>query len=84
MKTEMESRRGSSAEVVGTAVEDFIDKLEVSRRLGTRPRTVDSWMRRGLLPYYKLGKAVRFKWSEVEVHLSHECRVCRERTKAGL
>jgi excisionase family DNA binding protein len=84
MNTEMASRFAASGGSGAAGVEDFIDKLEVSRRLGTRPRTVDAWMRRGLLPYYKLGKAVRFKWSEVEVHLSHQCRVCRELTKAGL
>ena len=74
--------KGSGGAAEG--VETFIDKQEVSKRLRMRPRTVDAWMRRGLLPYYKLGRVVRFKWSEVEVHLSKRCRVCRELTKAGL
>ena len=42
-----------------------------------RPRTIDDWMKRGLLPYYKVGRSVRFKWSEVEAHLAADCRVCR-------
>jgi excisionase family DNA binding protein len=42
-----------------------------------RPRTVDDWMKRGLLPYYKVGHAVRFKWSEVEAHLAQTCRVVK-------
>jgi len=84
MKTDLGSESGSGAEAVSGAVEDFIDKLEVSRRLRMRPRTVDAWMRRGLLPYYKLGRVVRFKWSEVDAHLVKQCHVCREVTKAGL
>ena len=59
------------------AFEPFISKPEVARRLGKRVRTVDNWMQRGLLPYYKIGRSVGFKWSEVEVHLRQLCRVCR-------
>jgi len=58
------------------AVERFIDKHEVSRRLMTSVRTVEYWMRDGRLPYYKLGVLVRFKWSEVEQHLGRHCRIC--------
>ena len=58
-------------------VESFIDKAEVGKRLAMKPRTIDDWMKRGLLPFYKMGRAVRFKWSEVEAHLSANCRVCR-------
>ena len=57
--------------------EPFITKPEVARRLGKRVRTVDNWMQQGLLPYYKIGRSVSFKWSEVERHLEHVCRVCR-------
>ncbi len=57
--------------------EPFVNKAEVGQRLGMRPRTIDEWMTRGLLPYYKLGRSVRFKWSEVERHLGQTCRVCR-------
>jgi len=61
------------------AVEPFIDKREVARRLNKTVRTADNWMRRGLLPYYKIGRSVSFKWSEVEAHLGETCRVCRRR-----
>lgn len=62
---------------VSAPVEPFIDKPEVGKRLAMRPRTVDDWMKRGLLPYYKVGRSVRFKWSEIETHLGQTCRVCR-------
>ena len=59
------------------AAEPFIDKAEVAKRLGLKLRTVDDWMRRGLLPYYKPGQLVRFRWSEIQAHLGESCRVVR-------
>jgi excisionase family DNA binding protein len=64
------------AEVRCTQDEPFITKVEVAKRLNKKSRTVDNWMQRGLLPYYKIGRSVAFKWSEVETHLSQTCRVC--------
>jgi excisionase family DNA binding protein len=57
--------------------EGFIEKPEVARRLNKTIRTVDNWMTRGILPYYKMGRSVSFRWSEVEAHLAQTCRVCR-------
>ena len=69
-------RDGKSGQPV-TPAESFIDKPEVSRRTLKTIRTIDNWMRAGLLPYYKIGRSVVFKWSEVEAHLAQNCRVCR-------
>ena len=60
----------------GPVAEPFIMKPEVARRLNKKVRTVEAWMRQGLLPYYKIGHSVSFKWSEVEQHLKLLCRVC--------
>ena len=60
----------------GAVAESYIDKREVGRRLQAGMRTIDTWMRLGFLPYYKVGNSVRFKWSEVEQHLGQHCRVC--------
>jgi excisionase family DNA binding protein len=57
--------------------EGFIDKTAVARRLNKTIRTVDNWMKRGLLPYYKIGRSVSFKWSDVETQLKANCRVSR-------
>jgi excisionase family DNA binding protein len=57
--------------------EPFINKEELARRLGKTLRTVDNWMSKGLLPYFKIGRSVAFKWSDVEAHLAQTCRVCR-------
>jgi hypothetical protein len=60
-----------------TQVEPFIDKVETSRRLDCGVRTLDSWMKRGLVPYYKISKRVMFRWSEVVVALQAKCHVNR-------
>ena len=57
--------------------EEFIDKVETARRLGCGLRTLDSWMKRGLVPFYKVSKRVMFRWSEVVVALQARCHVNR-------
>jgi len=41
--------------------------------LGKTARTVEQWMRRGIIPYLKIGKGRRatvlFKWPDIESHL---------------
>ena len=59
--------------------EGFINKVEVARRLRKQVRTVDNWMKRGILPYYKIGRSVAFKWSEIEIALARTCRIYRGR-----
>ena len=59
------------------AVEPFIKKPEVAKRLGRTVRTVDAMMRRGQIPYYKFGYSVAFRWSEITNHLAQTCRICR-------
>lgn len=62
---------------VPAPAEPYITKNEVARRLGKTLRTVDNWMKRGILPYYKIGRSVVFKWSDVEATLAQTCRVVR-------
>lgn len=59
----------------GHVLEPFIDKPEVARRLNKEIRTIDNWMQRGLIPYYKISRSVSFKRSEVEASLRARCRV---------
>jgi excisionase family DNA binding protein len=49
--------------------EGFIGKVEVARRIGKTVRTVDEWMKRGILPYYKPDRSVLFRWADVEQHI---------------
>lgn len=68
------ARHGNGWPAVAGA-EEYIDKREVARRLGKTVRTVDGWMSRGILPYYKIGRSVQFRWSEVQDHLAQTSRV---------
>lgn len=56
--------------------EPYINKQELAKRMNKKLRTVDNWMRRGLIPYYKVGRSVLFKWSEVDAHFGRTCRLC--------
>ena len=55
--------------------EGYIDKRELARRLGRTVRSVDTYMALGIVPFYKLGRTVAFKWSEVDAHIMAHYRV---------
>jgi excisionase family DNA binding protein len=48
-----------------SADEILLDKPGIARRLNKSVRTVDSWMKRGRLPYMKFGRSVLFRWGAV-------------------
>jgi excisionase family DNA binding protein len=55
--------------------EAYIDKRELARRIGKTVRTVDTWMAEGWIPFYKVGRTVCFRWSEVDQHIRAHFRV---------
>jgi hypothetical protein len=70
---------GSGPAAPAVAAEPFITKAELAKRLNRDVRTMTTWMRVGLIPYYKIAHTVVFKWSEVEKQLAATCRVARPR-----
>lgn len=60
-----------------TQIEGFIGKAEVARRLGKTTRTVDAWMKSGILPYYKPSRCVLFRWSDIEEQIVRNHRARR-------
>ena len=48
-----------------SADEILLDKPGLARRLNKSVRTVDAWMKRGRLPYIKVGRSVLFRWGAV-------------------
>ena len=64
-----------------TAPEPFIEKAEAAQRLGIRPRTLDEWLHDGRVPFYRIGRSVRLRWSEVQAHLADTSRVNRRSPK---
>lgn len=58
-------------QVVDGATDDLLIKREVAAKLRRSVRTIDAWMREGKLPYFKVGRTVMFRWSDVLEKLSH-------------
>lgn len=77
MRTEIDSNVGQQAAAsgAGPGFEGYIDKRECARRLGRTPRSVDTYMALGMVPFYKLRRTVAFKWSEVDAHIKAHYRV---------
>jgi hypothetical protein len=73
----MNESKELNATTPASAVEPYINKAKIAERLNCGLRTVDTWMGRGILPFYKISKRVVFRWSEVQVALEHSCRVNR-------
>jgi hypothetical protein len=57
-----------NARVRATAVvtEPWVKKADVAAHFNLSKRSVDNWMKRGLLPYIRVGRNVRFRLSEAE------------------
>jgi excisionase family DNA binding protein len=47
------------------AIDGLLTKRGLAPRLEISTRTLDDWMRRGWVPYIKLGRTVRFKLEDV-------------------
>jgi excisionase family DNA binding protein len=45
--------------------ESLLTKRELAPRLRIAVRTLDDWMGKNRVPYIKVGKTVRFRWSDV-------------------
>lgn len=72
--------RNTNPGIIGPDVESFITKQEVGSRLRKPVRTIEDWMRRRMIPFYKIGQAVRFRWSEVQAHFAVNYRVTADGT----
>ena len=47
----------------------FLTKTQLADLLRVTTRTIDTYMRRRLISFYKLGRSVRFKWADIEQDL---------------
>ena len=48
----------------------LLKKGDVAKRCTISPRTVDNWMREGILPYLKIGKVIRFDPDAVDLAIA--------------
>ena len=69
----LEQRLGRNAMDPVLTVGQAAEHLRVSRR------TIDNWMRRGIIPYLKIGRTVRIRAREVDAMLSQRYEVNRRR-----
>ena len=44
---------------------NLINKKQMAERLSVTPRTLENWMKRGLVPYIRIGRVVRYDLEEV-------------------
>jgi predicted DNA-binding transcriptional regulator AlpA len=76
MKTNTSFPIGHSPALPGS--EELLTKSQIAVKLQVTQRTVDNFMARGILPYFKLGnRMVRFRLLDVQAHLDRTCRVAR-------
>ncbi len=55
----------------------YLTKKEVAALFRVTPRTIDDWMVKRYLPYFKLGRNVRFRKSEIDAQLDESHRFNR-------
>ena len=78
MTTTKDERIGNHAARRATRTPDnapngYLLKKEVAFRLRKKPRTIERWMRLGIIPFIKIGKGKRatvlFSWPDIEDRL---------------
>lgn len=66
----------------GATADGYLTKKEIAAKCHRTPRTIEVWMRRGYLPFIKIGHSVLFCWEDVERHLAKHYRVLRHGSRA--
>ena len=50
--------------------DEILTKADLARRLHKSVRCLELWMRRGYVPYFKVGRSVLFRWPDVVTALN--------------
>lgn len=56
---------------------EYLTKIEVAQLFKLTTRCIDSWIALGRLPYYKIGRTIRFRRSDIREYLDRHYRVGR-------
>jgi excisionase family DNA binding protein len=68
----------------GTSVaQPYMTKPEIAKFLRISVRTLDVWLSRGLLPYRKISRSVRFSLPEVEQAIAENWTINRRAGKGA-
>ncbi len=65
-------------ESVSASETRLLDKHGAAALIGCTTRTLENYMRAGLVPYLKLGRTVKFIREDILNHLRENCRVIRK------
>ncbi len=76
MKLIAETQGGPSARA------GYVTKQEIAKHFGRTGRTIETWMRIGILPYFKVGRSVFFRLDDVERHFEQHFHFVRRPTAA--
>ena len=57
------------------STEKLLTKAQVAQLCQVTERTIDAWMRNGSVVFYKIGRTVRFRWTDLQAHWDAVCRV---------
>jgi len=53
----------------------IVTKPGIAREFDVTTRTIEVWMKEGRIPYYRIGRTVRFNLAQVVAHLDANSRV---------
>jgi excisionase family DNA binding protein len=57
--------RMNEKQTIERASDGLLSKRGLAPKLQISTRTLDDWMRKGRIPFLKVGKTVRFRWPDV-------------------
>jgi predicted DNA-binding transcriptional regulator AlpA len=55
-----------------TKLDEYLTKRQVADSFQVTERCIDQWMKQGILPYFKLSKAVRFSRESIQKHIEEK------------
>jgi excisionase family DNA binding protein len=61
----MKSKENTNDSSSGASDDTLLTKFGLAPKLNVSKRTVDAYMKKGWLPYIRLGKTIRFRWGDV-------------------
>ena len=76
----LEIENGGGAKQIVPPGNNLLTKSHVASMCQVTLRTVDRWMQCGALVYYKIGRTVRFRLTDLQEHWNARCRVARGRS----
>ena len=79
MQRPVQSVQRPVAAVAPVPFENYMTKEEVGRAFRVPLRTVERWMWEGILPFFKVKRLVRFRWSVVQAHWTARYLCCLKR-----